>query len=191
MYLLDGQQFMVHAAADTVRISVPTPSATSSAAPLAGSLRCLCHWGQNGNGTYYDISTKGREISRPPHWNLLFPAAVMASSIRGFPKTARDVELQAFACVPAATDLFAVLSLLPFQSLSRSVAWWHCRQRISPQSPGEGSVMLGGRHFWKSDYTTFHAESHFSSLKMFSTRMTNNGMSEVARCASLRAACCL
>jgi hypothetical protein len=68
MYLLDGQQYMVHAAADA-----------------------------HGNGTYYDISTKGREISRPPHGNLLFPAAVMASAIRGFPRTARAAELQRFA----------------------------------------------------------------------------------------------
>jgi|EP01047_Picozoa_sp_COSAG01_P075816 hypothetical protein len=44
-YLLDGQQYMVHAAGDL-----------------------------HGNGTYYDLSTKGREISRPPHGNLLFPA---------------------------------------------------------------------------------------------------------------------
>jgi chondroitin AC lyase len=34
--------------------------------------------------------------------------------------------------------------------------------------------MRGGRHFWRSDYTAYHAPSHFTSLKMFSTRMTNN-----------------
>ena len=106
---------------------------------MTGSLTEGCHARAD-----YDISTKGREISRPPHGNLLFPAAVMASSIRGFPKSARDAELQAFA------------------------------QRIAPQSPGEGSAMIGGRHFWQSDYTAYHAESHFTSLKMFSKRMTNN-----------------
>ena len=118
---------------------VRTISTFRTAPAWLGSLTEGCHACAD-----YDISTKGREISRPPHGNLLFPAAVMASSIRGFPKSARDAELQAFA------------------------------QRIAPQSPGEGSVMVGGRHFWQSDYTAYHAESHFSSLKMFSKRMTNN-----------------
>ena len=118
---------------------VRTSQLSTPRAGLAGSLTEGCHARAD-----YDISTKGREISRPPHGNLLFPAAVMASSIRGFPKSARDAELQAFA------------------------------QRIAPQSPGEGSAMIGGRHFWQSDYTAYHAESHFTSLKMFSKRMTNN-----------------
>ena len=34
--------------------------------------------------------------------------------------------------------------------------------------------MVGGRHFWLSDYTAYHGPSHFNSLKMFSTRMSNN-----------------
>ena len=68
----------------------------------------------------------------------------MASSIRGFPPSSRQAELQAFA------------------------------QRIAPQSKGQGEPLLGGRHFWLSDYTAYHAPSHFNSLKMYSTRMSNN-----------------
>ena len=106
----------------------------------------------------------------------------MASSIRGFPKSARrSADLQAFA-----------ERIAPLPSASSSAS----RDAASVEEiDGEGGLnvdesesghgksqrgvvgvapMLGGRHFWLSDYTAYHAESHFSSLKMYSTRMTNN-----------------
>jgi len=105
----------------------------------------------------------------------------MASSIRGFPKSARrSADLQAFA-----------ERIAPLPSASSSAS----RDAASvEESDGEGGLnvdvsggdhesqqgdvgvapMLGGRHFWLSDYTAYHTESHFSSLKMYSTRMTNN-----------------
>ena len=137
MYLLEGQQHMVHAAADA-----------------------------HGNGTYYDVSTKGREISRPPHGNLLFPAAVMASSIRGFPHTNRTPELLAFAdrIAPASASPPAALSTQDSGGTTASRGAW-----------GRGAKpFIGARHFWQSDYTAYHAASFFMSLKMMSTRMANN-----------------
>jgi chondroitin AC lyase len=117
MYLLDGQQWMMHAAGDL-----------------------------HGNGTYYDLSTKGREISRPPYGELQFAAPVVAHSITritGLPATTnRSDELRAFAA----------------------------RLTASPIAKS----LVGARHFWKSDYTAYHSEGFFASLKMFSKRMSNN-----------------
>ena len=101
MYLLDGQQWMMHAAGDL-----------------------------HGNGTYYDLSTKGREISRPPYGELQFAAPVVAHSITritGLPATTnRSDELRAFAA----------------------------RLTASPIAKS----LVGARHFWKSDYTAYHSE---------------------------------
>jgi hypothetical protein len=116
------------------------------------------------------ISTKGREISRPPYGNLLFPAAVMASSIRGFAGLAgssgqqrnRSAELLAFA------NRIAPLSTTTRRHSSRF-------PNAMASSPSSVPLpFLGGRHFWKADYSTYHAPNFFSSLKMFSTRMSNN-----------------
>eukprot|EP01052_Picozoa_sp_SAG31_P030538 SAG31_NODE_3138_length_4632_cov_2.290315_4_plen_825_part_00 len=115
MYLLDGQQWMMHAAGDL-----------------------------HGNGTYYDLSTKGREISRPPYGELQFAGPVVASSITGMlrPDTNRSDELKAFAA----------------------------RLTAAPTA----TPLVGAQHFWKSDYTAYHANAFFVSLKMFSKRMSNN-----------------
>eukprot|EP00045_Choanoeca_perplexa_P005667 m.47631 g.47631 ORF g.47631 m.47631 type:complete len:1103 (-) comp13238_c0_seq2:113-3421(-) len=94
--------------------------------------------------SYYDISVKGREITRVPDGSLTFPASVYAAS----------------------------LGAEVFQDTSVGLAFKEFWHRLQPTSDGVGPLE-STRHFYSSDYTVHHREGFFISLKMLSNRMYN------------------
>ena len=95
---------------------------------------------------YYDISTKGREIVRPPDGNLAVPSQVLANAFNSsaFLASKRGSEYRAFML------------------------------RLSTTSPGMATPFIGTRHFFRSDYSTHHTAAFALTLKMYSRRMDNN-----------------
>ena len=105
----------------------------------------------NGNassGFFYDVSTKGREITRAPYGNLRFPTNVMMSALNCsyFLGSSRGQEY---------TDLVARLS-----------------GTGSPKA--RQASLVASRTFYRSDYVSHHRTGFGLSLKMDSPRMDNN-----------------
>lgn len=93
---------------------------------------------------YFDLSTKGREITRAPDGNLNYPLPVM---------------------------LYALNSTV-FTNSTRGGEFVEFVNRLA--STAEASPLIGARHFFRSDYTAYHQSSLSFSLKMTSTRTQNN-----------------
>lgn len=126
-YLLDGQQYFMRG----------PPSGASHAARAQGSASKLPPF-------FYDISTKGREIVRPPDGNLAVPSQVFAAA---FNSTA-------------------------FLGSKRGSEYRGFLDRLGGRE-GAGAFK-GTRHFYRSDYTAHHTGKFAFTLKMYSTRMYNN-----------------
>eukprot|EP00041_Stephanoeca_diplocostata_P019363 m.417108 g.417108 ORF g.417108 m.417108 type:complete len:1241 (+) comp21285_c0_seq17:53-3775(+) len=98
----------------------------------------------NGSKFYFDLSTKGREITRAPDGNLDYPLPVM---------------------------MYALNSTL-FTNSTRGREFVNFVNRLANNA--QSSPLVGARHFFRSDYTAYHQSAFSLSLKMTSTRTQNN-----------------